>query len=321
MVGAALAVGPIAIRIALEGGQTGTARRDQCATAKHLEESAARGDAKKALRQFISAFGEHASGDRARQMLVERLTGADTLLERERLLRRLERSSDEAVSIGAAVQLAKLLEQAEHPEAALVEYRRLQTEFGDKPVIGGKSVREMLNGLPADSPLAKAMWPRTRWREGKIEGSLVDGAAGRLARRNLRPGAINIDLRGNPGPFFRDVALGYDSSRQEIFGRDASGQMERFAIRVEGQNPNQNPFGINQYADNFAFAQGHLLVVFAGYRLVALDTLIPASVSGDRVCWQKELCDPSQIGELPSHKSIRLGDRVRRISALLASGQ
>jgi outer membrane protein assembly factor BamB/tetratricopeptide (TPR) repeat protein len=298
------------------------AQRDEinAVLARHLDEAATQGDAKKALRQFISAFGEHASGDRARQMLVERLTGTDTLLERERLLRRLERSSDEKVSIAATLQLATLFEQAEHPEAALAEYRRLQTEFGDKPLIAGKSVREMLNGLRADSPLAKAMGPRYRWREGKIEGSLVDAAAGRLARQNLRLGAINIDMRGNAGPFFQDVALGYDPNRQEIFGRDASGQIERFAIRLDRQNPTANLGGINQYSENFAFAQGHLLVVLAGYRLIALDTLIPASVSGDRACWEKELYDPSQIGPGAVAQVNQAWGSVRRISAL-ASGQ
>jgi pimeloyl-ACP methyl ester carboxylesterase len=180
----------------------------------------------------------------------------------------------------------------------LAEYRCLQSEFGDKPVVAGKSVREMLNSLPADSPLAKAMWPRPRWREGKIEGSLVDAAAGRLARQNIRQGAVNVEMRGKAAPFFQDVALGYDPTRHEIFGRDAAGQTERFAIRLDSQNLNltPNPFGgMSQYADHFAFAQGHLLVVFAGYRLVALDTLIPGSMSGDRVRWEKELYDPAQI--------------------------
>jgi outer membrane protein assembly factor BamB/tetratricopeptide (TPR) repeat protein len=296
------------------------AQRDEinAMLARHLDETAARGDAKTALRQFISAFGEHALGERVRQMLVERLTGAETLLERERLLRRLERSSDEGVRTAATLQLAKLFEQAEHPEAALVEYRRLQTEFGDKPVVGGKNVRQMLNSLPADSPVAKAMWPRTRWREGKIEGSLADAAVGRLTRQNLRLGAINIDVRGDSGPFFQDMAIAYDPSRQEIFGRDASGQIERFAIRLDLQNPTANPFGgINQYAENFAFADGHLLVVFAGYRLVALDTLIPPSVSGDRVCWEKGLYDPSQIGAVA--QGNQSWGSVRR--TVLAGGQ
>jgi outer membrane protein assembly factor BamB len=287
---------------------------------RHLNEVAARGDAKKALWQFISAFGAHPLADRARQMLVERLSGTETLLERESLLRQLERSSDEAVSTAAGVQLAKLLEQAEHPEAALAEYKRLEAKFGERPVQDGKSVKQMLTSLPADTALAKAMASAAKWRDGKIEGSLVDGAGGgRLARQNIRLGTIKIDMRGSPGPFFQDVALGYDPSRQEVFGRDAAGKTERFAIRLDSQTP--NPYGgINQYAEHFAFAQGHLLVVFAGYRLVALDTLIPGTMTGERVRWQKELYDPAQISPGPAAQVNQVWGTVRR-TATLTSGQ
>src|SRR5215467_9592062 len=141
------------------------AQREQidAALARLLDEAAATSDVKKALRQFISAFGEHALADRARQMLVEKLSGSDTMLERERLLRHLEGSSNQSVSTAAMAALAALLEKAEHPEAALAEYKRLESQVGDKPVIDRKSVKQMLAGLPADSPLAKAMAPASKW--------------------------------------------------------------------------------------------------------------------------------------------------------------
>src|SRR5262249_18728134 len=146
---------------------------------------------------------------------------------------------------------------------ALAEWKRLESQVGDKPVVEGKSVKQMLAGLPADSPLAKAMAPAPKWREGKIEELPAEGPGGaRAARQLTRLGAINVEIRGGRGPFFQDVALGYDTSRQEIFGRDAVGKGERFSIRLDNPNPSPNPYGLPQYADHFAFAQGHLLVVF-----------------------------------------------------------
>src|SRR5262249_46465714 len=58
----------------------------------------------------------------------------------------------------------------------------------------------------------------------------------------------------------------------------------------------------------------------AGYRLVALDTLLPGSVAGDHLRWQKELYDPAQIIPGPPAQFTLAWGAVRRTAAL-GSGQ
>ena len=52
--------------------------------------------------------------------------------------------------------MAALLMSASRPEEAAVYYRRLATEWADVPCLGGKTGKQIIADLPADSPESRA---------------------------------------------------------------------------------------------------------------------------------------------------------------------
>lgn len=258
----------------------------------HLDQAAQAADPTAALRQFLRCFGNHPLGDLAREQLVDRLTGDDTLLEREQLLRRLETSTNAARKATATAKFAALLKDANQPQAALAEYKKLETLVGNQPVLNGKSVKQMLSALPADSPLRLADAPSPNWLKGevKVEKSTT---ANRTSGGELHLSTVCVDFHGDPGPFFHNVAVLYDSQKQEVFGRNGLGQADRFAINLA--EPDRNINGFNQRNYCYAFAQGHLLALCSGYQVFGLDTLKGPDLPGSRVKWQRDLCDPSAM--------------------------
>lgn len=117
---------------------------------------------------------------------------------------------------------------------------------------------------------------------------------------------FNTDIEGRRAPFFTGILLGRDVQRQEIVGVDGWGK-EKFQIPLGGDANRPvifragNVFGNGMQSGDFAFVQGHILIVCTGYQLMALDTLKPAGGTGSRILWTKDLGDPSLLnGNLQS---------------------
>jgi outer membrane protein assembly factor BamB/tetratricopeptide (TPR) repeat protein len=243
------------------------------------------------LKQFAICFDTHPLADKACESLVDRLSGNDTFLEREFLLQKLEKSSDAGRRYAAAAKMAALLREAGQPEIALAEYRRLEKQAGNQAVLDGKSVRQILDALPADSPLARAAKLDVNWPEGKVNVERRNSPA-RMGGMALYQRAMPIQWQGSRGPFFNDVSIDFDIMRQEICGRDGLGR-ERFRV----------PLGDTSRADlmpyqsmgmsSIAFAHGHVVVLWTATQVFGIDTLSSPAVSAGRVLWQKDLCDPA----------------------------
>ena len=109
-----------------------------------------------ALRSFLSLFGSHPGADEAREQLARRLSGHDTLLEREQLLRRLEASPVEQTARRATVRLGVLFEEAGRPEFAAICYRKLLDRWKDEECLDGKTGRQHRGPVGSQEPRAEA---------------------------------------------------------------------------------------------------------------------------------------------------------------------
>lgn len=242
----------------------------------------------KAVERFLSNFGDHPLADRAREALVEQIGDSESSLAREQLLRRLEQSNDPARRKTAMARLAALLHAAGHDYDARSYYGRLQAEFGDQPVLGGKSVKQLLADVPADSPLRAADASSAAWPLGEVT---VEKSG---VKQQRMPGfGINakLDIRGPREPFFQDVTLDFDQQRMELVARDGLGQ-ERFRQSLNESGRMQNFFGNVNALSYYATTNGHVVVVCLGMQAFAVDTLRAANAP-NRLLWSQSLTDAS----------------------------
>jgi outer membrane protein assembly factor BamB len=274
----------------LLAGAKGEARLQIDAAMQRELDQAIAGHSAKSLRQFVDCFGDHPLADRARELLIDELSGPETLLEREQLLLALEKSSDSARRTTAMVKLASLLRDAGQWDAARAQYRRLETEAGNRPVWENKNVQQILASLPESSPLRRAETQDRTWPRGQVKIEKAD-ANSRAAHTLNQARVFNTEVQGNRGPFFSDILIGHDSARQEIVGVDGLGR-EKFQIPLAVDANRALGYRPNSMTD-FAFVQGHILVVCTGYQVLGLDTLKPGGAAGNRVLWSKDLGDLS----------------------------
>ena len=80
--------------------------------------------------------------------------------------------------------------------------------------------------------------------------------------------------------------------QQELRGHDGLGR-ERFHVSLgDTGRIDFNPYqamGLSAVA----FAQGHVLILWTATQVIGIDTLTGSTVSGGRILWQKDLCDPA----------------------------
>jgi outer membrane protein assembly factor BamB len=254
---------------------------------RQLDQAAASPDLK-LLRQFVNCFSAHPFADQARELLVDKLNGSETLLDREQLLLALQNSPVAVRRVEATVKLSMLLCEAGQWNAALEQYRNLKLQAGDQPVWDGKNATQILDGLPGNSLLRRAEAQDRSWPEGeiKIEKSEPNERGHRLIDATR---VFNTEIQGTRTPFFTHVLLGHDQQRQQILGVDSLG---RDLFQISLADPTRmNAFRPNTMND-FAFVQGHVLVLCTGYQVIGLDTL---RSSGNRVLWTKDLADLSMM--------------------------
>jgi outer membrane protein assembly factor BamB len=233
------------------------------------------------LREFISYFGDHPAADKARELMLEKLVGPDTALERERLLLRLEKSSEAARKAAATAQLAAMLRELNRTEESLALYRQLKAEHGAKPVLNGKSVEQITSALPADAPLTVAAKLDASWPEGEVKIERTGSRTPRIAGVSR---LFSMELRGKPGPFFRDLTVAFSQDGQQIVGYDGLGK-ERFRLAL---NDGNQVTTINNPLATYAMVQGHILIVSTGNQILGFDTL---KTGPNHFLWKKDLID------------------------------
>lgn len=269
------------------------------------------------LRQFLQHFGLHPLAEEAREQLALKLTGSDHLLEKEMLLSQLRNSTVPERARAATARLAALLVESRQPESAALIYRELEEKWPNQICLDGKTGKQIVADLPADSPVRKPMAGFKPWPTGNVT-SRDDGNA---AKRTLVPSrlqrAYGLAIRGNTGPFFNDMIVTLDQGQQGISGQDGLGT-ERFRVQLaEGATRRTVIYqGFNTPMLNYTSVNNHLLVLCMGHQLMAIDTLRGREMTSNRVLWTQELLEhlpgmPTNQGIHP--RTVNVGWGVPRI--------
>jgi len=233
------------------------------------------------LRRFERYFGELPAGDAAREELVRRLAEAGRWLEAEMVLWPDFVSSDPSRAGRATLALAELMRRAGRPEDAAVCYLRLRDELAEVDCGQGKTGAEWFAALAADDPVGRFCQQAHTWPGGEVEVSEenVSSNSDPTFARFLVARAHSL------GPFFQRARVELDQNRRVLTARNELGQA-RWQLSLT-EISQQTRFVLNR---NFTRASGcgHLLVLLAGSRLVAVDTL-GAGQSGPRLAWHQDI--------------------------------
>ncbi len=298
-------------------------RRDAALALGQSDSGTKKDDTADKLRHFLALFGWHPLADEARQQLFAQLTEADTLLERESLLRQLVQSSEPARRREAVARMALFLKDSGHvdqPEEAAIYYQRLREQYGDEICMAGKTGKQLADALPADSPVGQALASAVAYPLGRVRRE-----PGGPRRQANMPPPTPLDWHGSRPDVFSTTNVTFDQQQQTIVGRDGMGK-EKFRIPLhEG---NQNRFGGYQafnMTQNSIAAQGHLLLLNFGNQLLAMDAL-RAPGTGTRVLWQQDITDTSPAmfnnNTTPVQATIELpGGLKRTVATAGANGQ
>ena len=255
-----------------------------------------------ALRGYLALFGTQPPAETARKSLVEQLTG-DDLLERNLLLRKAERSTDEAQAGAATARLAKLLSDAGRAELAGIYYRLLAGRFAQVKCEDGKTGEQIVAALPPDDPARKPLAAQRPWPRGKVT-SREDKPLSRAVVASRIQRTIDLEIVGPSNPLFQDVSILYDA-QQHLVAQNEMGE-KRFRIPLFEQGGRRlttiNRNAYNAPALTYASVNGGLLVLSLGNQLVAVDTLRAGEGASNRVLWTQDLND--QAGGFTNNQGV-----------------
>ena len=158
----------------------------------------------KELRAYANYFSFHPTADDARAALFRQLSGNETMIERQSLLSDLERSGDPVQRRAAIAQMAALLRSASRPEEAALYYARLKNDFADQVCLDGKTGKQIVAELPANSPETRALAESTAWPSGAVKVNSNRNAGGMNFQH-----PIPIAWQGDRGPFFESTTILY----------------------------------------------------------------------------------------------------------------
>jgi outer membrane protein assembly factor BamB len=263
------------------------ARLAAATTASEAKDEGALADG---LRQFIDIFAFHPLADTAREGLLGQLAEAEAPLEREQLLAKLEKSADPKRAGAAVARLASLYQSAARHREAGKYYHKLAQEFADVECLAGKTGKELVAALPANDDVRRAMDQKREWPAGAVK---TEPSGSRPANRNQGyQQQLNVELRGELGPFFPGRSVHFDQSMMQLVGRDELGQ-EVFRLLLNEAAQFRNYF--YGYNTNYGVVDGHLLLVNTGFQVLAINTLRRPEDRSKAVVWREDLIEPVQL--------------------------
>ncbi len=201
--------------------------------------------------------------------------------------------------------MAQLLREAGRTESAAVFYRQLATRFGNVDCRAGKTGQQLVDELPADDLIRKALIAPT-WPAGKVS-SREEKPSNRNILGQRNGGPVDLELVEPGGPLFDDVTISYDVNQKVLVAQDGLGE-KRFRLRVE--DVGAKPLGISARLNpgpytptaSYASANGGLLILAMGHQLMAVDTLRGGEGSSTGTLWTHDLTE--QIGGFPSTQNL-----------------
>jgi outer membrane protein assembly factor BamB/tetratricopeptide (TPR) repeat protein len=240
-----------------------------------------------ALRNFLECFGNHPTTEAARRLLVQRLRQSGAFLEAELLLGRQRRSTDPPQKAAAMAEMAALIRDAHRPDDAARIYRLLLQEHPDVPLPtdDGKTPRQLVESWPTDDPVRQQIKQADLWPTGAVEMS--KHTAGRPRQQSY--GRQLGEYQSGRAPFFSDVAIHFDQAHGTLQARDGLGNPRwQIPLLDPGRGIRTVSYG---HSSPYVAAKGHLLIVQADSKIMAVDTIQASSGTSPRILWTHDLAD------------------------------
>ncbi len=287
----------------LRAASTSDQRQPIDEVVKKRLQAALEANSEDALRAFLEIFGAHPAAEAARDALVTRLT-SDDILERNLLLRPLERSGDDTRAGGAVARLAKMLREAGRPDLAAIYYRQLAGRFANVKCQDDKTGAQLVAEFAADDSARKGLVAEKAWPLGSVTAHDDKPPARTAAVAHRMQRTIDLEIVGPRNPLFDEVTVAYDA-QQNLVAEDGLGE-NRFRIPLFEQGGRRlttiNRNAYNAPALTYASVNGGLLVLSLSSQVVAVDTLRAGDSTSNRVLWTQELND--QIAGFPTNQNI-----------------
>ena len=161
-------------------------------------------------------------------------------------------------------------------EPAKADYlRRLNSD-------GNKLAVEMLS--PSNKTTHKTNKYNVDWPKGNVEAKTEKTKMSAKMNNRYYP----VDVLGDPGPYFRDLTVKYEYRTKAVTAFDGFGR-ELWTVPItDKKQPDNMPINYTQIK---ARAVGHLLLVAAGWRVLAVDTLDLDKEGVPRVIWNNDFTD------------------------------
>lgn len=223
---------------------------------------------------FLTTFGYHPAAVPVQQKLVEELATRGDFLAAERLLLHLQSSSEPQLAATATERLARLMLEHKLTSDAGWYYNQLQQRYPSEKLADGKTVTELLASLKDSDQLPSAT--RTGWSDWHADGVQVQRMGLSYSHNNY---SQDLSRSGSHVPFFREIAVDLDQSRQRLEMQRVSDGSTYWELPLRAKA--RTPDGVLGVAQSSAH---HLTILYRG----VLHSLSPVD---RRVLWTHTLED------------------------------
>ena len=216
-------------------------------------------------------------------------------LQAELLLRPLLSHPAPELRAGATAQLAELLRANGRALEAARCYTRLAGPLAETPCLAGQTGRQIVDALPADDPAR-------RWLSGADPWPTADPEK-QVGKTD--PQKANSFLQLSPLPVQSDgtllaprLALEVDPGQRKLYGYDGQGALQ-LELTFPQEANNNHMFWFQNYFMNSGRCTGHLLLLWSGRRVLAIDQL--AEGGKGKIIWTRDTlrADPNNWWMLP----------------------
>jgi outer membrane protein assembly factor BamB len=267
------------------------------------------------LRQTVAYFGTHPASASARVALASRLVERSEVLAAEQIALGLIENKDEAVAASALAVLADIYIRTNQFALATTHARRLDSEFRDVNLIAAadsKGAKEKTTGKIAAASIQAQLALRAgpsamslgseqsaAWPTGHIKVEFGE----RTGQNQPRETQYEVAVAGPRSLAVGDGQLILERNAHRLLVRDALGG-ERLQVSMRSR-----PLIEEREIDPYVCAareRGHLLILSAGDRIVAMSGLASSSPTGSDpqspVAWEQPLASASDEEDDPSYR-------------------
>ncbi|QGJ71903.1 Hypothetical protein PBC10988_36160 [Planctomycetales bacterium 10988] len=281
---------------------------------ERFQEALSAGDSLAALDQFLDRFGSIASADLARQKLADLHETEGNYLQAEQLWLSLMESPDRVRAAEATARMLSLLMNSRffnEKRISEVMYFMdlLENEYREVPCWEGKTGAEFAK-LRKQEIASLNVLTNYAWPNGNVESDVESRNAQGWRYYPVQP-------LGRVSPFFHNGGIVLDQTQRRFIGRNRLGEaMWEVSLRNEDDHGG-NFIGLNPYANRFR-SNGHLVMLWTGLNIFAIDTLNPDSQGRANIIWQKNMNEGLPgLGRnqgVRIHIVVRNGQRQTRVT-------